>query len=317
MSDMLVVSSSPHIRSNDSTERIMRDVVIALLPAAIFGVYNFGSRALIITIISILSCVGMEALFQYITKRKITVNDYSAVITGLLLAMNLPHVVPYWIPIIGGVFAIIVVKQLFGGLGQNFMNPALGARAFLIISFGGYMANNWYLDDVATVTPLSVLKDGGNLTDLPALSEVFIGQIPGSIGETSVLALLLGAIYLMIRKIISWRIPIIYIGTVAILTLIFGGYGFNLEFLTYHIFSGGLILGAFFMATDYASSPVTPLGQIIFGIGLGVITVVIRLFGGYPEGVSFAILFMNLFVPIIERFTIPKAFGEGASYEVK
>jgi electron transport complex protein RnfD len=313
MSDMLLVSSSPHIRSNESTERIMRDVVIALLPATFFGFYNFGLQAFLVTIVSILVCMGTEAGFQFLTKQRITINDYSAVITGLLLALNVPHTLPLWMVAIGAFFAIFVIKQLFGGLGQNFMNPALGARAFLLVSFAEPMTK-WVLDDMATATPLEILKNGG---DLPALSQVFFGHIAGSLGETSVLALLIGGAYLLARKVISWRIPAFYIGTVFVLMALLGGHGLDMNYLGYQIFSGGLILGAFFMATDYASSPVTPLGQIIFAIGIGVITVVIRLYGGYPEGVSFAILFMNLWVPIIERYTVPKAFGEGVSYGAK
>ena len=320
MSELLLVSSSPHIRTDESTKRIMRDVVIALLPATLFGLYNFGVfngdlRALMVTILSIVSCVGAEALYQYIMKQKVTIDDYSSIVTGLLLAMNLPHAVPYWIPVIGGIFAIIVVKQLFGGLGQNFMNPALAARCFLILSFAKHMTT-WQLDGTTMATPLGILKEGTG--ELPTLMDTFVGTIPGCIGETSVIALLIGAVYLLYRRIINWKIPVFYIGTVAILVVLFSGNdGFDMTYLGYHIFSGGLILGAFFMATDYATSPVTPLGQIIFAIGAGVITAVIRLFGGLPEGVSFSIIFMNLWVPIIERYTIPKAFGEEASHGKK
>lgn len=307
MPDMYLVSSSPHIRTDYSTSRIMKDVIIALLPATLFGMYHFKERAVIITLICVLTCVLSEVVYQYLTKQKITIKDYSAVVTGLLLALNLPYTVPYWIAILGSVFAIIIVKQLFGGLGQNFMNPALGARCFLLISFAGYMTK-WNLDDVSTATPLAILKEGGS--ELPSILDVFLGNIYGCIGETSAIALIIGGIYLIIRKVISIRIPLTYIGTVSILVLLFGGKGFDINFLAYHLFSGGLMLGAFFMATDYSSSPVTSLGQIIYAIGLGIFTVVIRLFGGYPEGVSFAIIFMNLWVPIIERYTIPKAFGE-------
>lgn len=307
MSDLLVVSSSPHIRSNENIQTIMRDVVIALMPAALFGIYNFGLKALIVLILCIGSAVVCEALYQKLTKRKVTVNDFSAVITGLLLGLNLPHTVPWWIPIIGSVFAIIIVKQLFGGLGQNFMNPALASRAFLLISFAGIMTN-WQIDGVSTATPLALLNEA----TAPKLMDLFIGNIAGSIGETSVIALLIGGIYLLLRKVISWRIPVTYIATVALMVLLFGGKGFDLNYTFYHIFSGGLMIGAFFMATDYSSSPVSATGKIIMGIGCGVLTVLIRLFGGYPEGVSFAILIMNLFVPLIDRFTIPKAFGEVA-----
>lgn len=315
MSDLLVVSSSPHIRSNEKIQTIMRDVVIALMPAALFGIYNFGIKALIVLILCMGSAVGFEALYQKVAKQKITVNDYSAVITGLLLGLNLPHTVPWWIPVIGSAFAILIVKQLFGGLGQNFMNPALASRAFLLISFAGIMTN-WQLDGVSSATPLAFIKEAtraelGTLQP-PHLMDLFIGHIAGSIGEVSVIALLIGGIYLLIRKVISWRIPITYIVTVALMVLIFGGKGFDLNYMGYHVFSGGLIMGAFFMATDYSSSPVSATGKIIMGVGCGVLTVLIRLFGGYPEGVSFAILIMNLFVPLIDRFTIPKAFGEVA-----
>lgn len=312
MADMLIVSSSPHVHSSETVSKTMRDVVIALLPATIFGIYNFGLNALIIILLCIASCVGAEALYQKIMKQDIAVGDYSAVVTGLLLALNLPHTVPYWIPILGSFVAIIIIKQLFGGLGQNFMNPALGARAFLVISYAGIMTK-WELDGVTTATPLALIKEGA--TEIPALSSVFVGNIGGCIGETSVIAILLGGIYLLVRRVIDWRIPGTYIGTVLILTILFGGHGLDLQFLGYHMFSGGLMIGAFFMATDYSSSPMTAKGHIIMGVGCGLLTVLIRLFGGYPEGVSFAILIMNLFVPLIDKYTIPKTFGEVAKSE--
>ncbi len=247
-------------------------------------------------------------------KQKSTVGDLSAVVTGLLLAMNLPALMPveylWWVSIIGSFFAIIVVKQLFGGLGQNFMNPALAARAFLLISFAGIMTT-WggpTIDGVSTATPLGILKEGGGAT-LPSVFDTFIGMIPGSLGETSAIALLIGGVYLIVRKVISYRVPVIFIVTTALMILLFGGQGFDMTFLSYHLFSGGLILGAFFMATDYASSPTTAKGQIIMGIGCGVLTALIRIFGGYPEGVSFAILIMNLFVPLIDKYTVPTKFG--------
>lgn len=309
MTDLYMVSASPHVRSNDSVTKTMRDVIIALLPATIFGIYNFGIPALTTIIITIVSCIAAEAAYQKITKQDVTVGDLSAVLTGLLLALNLPHTVPWWIPVMGSVVAIIIVKQLFGGLGQNFMNPALGARAFLVISFAGIMTK-WELDGLTTATPLGILKEGGG--ELPSLMSTLTGTIGGCIGETSVIALLIGGIYLIARKVISWRIPVIYIVTVAVMVGLFGGQGFDLELLGYHVFTGGLILGAFYMATDYASSPVTPKGQVIMGIGCGVLTALIRLFGGFPEGVSFAIIIMNLFVPLIDKYTIPRAFGEVA-----
>lgn len=309
MTDLYTVSASPHVRSTDSVSKTMRDVIIALLPATIFGIYNFGVPALTTILITIASCVAAEAAYQKITKQDVTVNDYSAILTGLLLALNLPHTVPWWIPVMGGIVAIIIIKQLFGGLGQNFMNPALGARAFLVISFAGIMTK-WELDGLSSATPLGIIKEGGS--ELPPLMDTLTGTIAGCIGETSVIALLLGGIYLIARKVISWRIPVTYIATVAVMVALFGGNGLDLEFLGYHVFTGGLMIGAFFMATDYASSPITPVGQIIMGVGCGVLTALIRLFGGFPEGVSFAILIMNLFVPLIDKYTIPRAFGEVA-----
>lgn len=315
MADNYIVSSSPHVRSDKTVDKIMRDVVIALMPATLFGIYHFGTRALIIVLLCVISCVGFEALYQKLTKRKVTVSDYSAVITGILLALNLPHTVPYWLPVLGSLVAIIIVKQLFGGLGQNFMNPALGARAFLLISFTGLMTN-WGVDvdGITTATPLGILKEGAAGT-LPSLTDTFLGYIGGCIGETSAIALLIGGVYLLVRKIINWRIPVIYIGTVFILSLLIGDNAFDINYATYQILSGGLMIGAIFMATDYSSSPMTKKGQVIMGLGCGILTAVIRLYGNYPEGVSFAIIIMNLFVPLIDRFTIPKAFGEVANNE--
>ena len=311
MTDLLMVSSSPHIRSEENIQIIMRDVVIALLPAAIFGIINFGVRALLIMMLTIITCVISEYAYQRMTKRKVTITDGSAVVTGLLLGMNLPHNVPIWIPIIGGVFAMIIIKQLFGGLGQNFMNPALGARAFLLISYANIMTN-WQLDGITTATPLTLLKGTEAAGKMPGLLKLFIGSVGGSVGETSALLLLIGGLYLLLRKVISWRIPVTYLLTVFVMALLFGGKGFDVEFAAYHLVSGGLILGAFFMATDYASSPVTPVGQLIMGAGCGLFTMIFRLYGLMPEGVSFAILIMNLFVPLIDRLTIPRAFGEVA-----
>ena len=245
--------------------------------------------------------------------KKITINDLSAAVTGLLLALNLPPEVPFWIPVIGGVFAIIVVKQVFGGLGQNFMNPALGARCFLLISFAGIMTNFSYhgfggsFDAVTSATPLAALKAGEAVN----IKDMFLGVIPGTIGETSSLLLIIGGIYLIARKVISWKIPVCYIVTLGIFVLLFGGHGFDLTYLAGHLFGGGLMLGAFFMATDYVTSPITPVGKIVFGILLGIFTGIFRLFGGSAEGVSYAIIFCNLLVPLIERFTTPAAFGKG------
>jgi electron transport complex protein RnfD len=240
-------------------------------------------------------------------KQKNTAMDLSAAVTGLLLALNLPSTIPWWVAVMGSFFAIIIVKQLFGGLGQNFMNPALAARAFLLISFTGLMTNWGVIDSVSSATPLGIIKEGGQA--MPSLLNTFLGTIPGSLGETSAIALIIGGLYLIYRGVISWRVPGIYIGTVAIMVILFGGHGFDLTYLGYHIFSGGLMIGAFFMATDYSSSPSTARGQVIMGIGCGILTALIRLFGGYPEGVSFAILIMNLFVPLIDTYTLPKLFG--------
>ncbi|HOQ16111.1 MAG TPA: RnfABCDGE type electron transport complex subunit D [Defluviitaleaceae bacterium] len=301
------VSSSPHIRSTDTIQSIMQDVFIALLPAAFAGVWFFRFSALWIILISIVTCVGAEALWQKLTNQKITINDFSAAVTGLLLALNLPPTVPFWIPIVGGVFAIIVVKQFFGGLGQNFMNPALAARVFLLTSWTPQMTS-WTFDGMTTATPLGILKEGG--AQLPSLADLLIGRIGGCIGETSAIALLIGAAYLLYKKVISIRIPATFIGTVFVLTWLLGRGGMFYSNALYEIFTGGLILGAFFMATDYASSPVTEKGQYIMGLGCGIITAVIRLYGGLPEGVSYAILIMNLAVPLIERYTRPHYFGE-------
>ncbi len=303
MGKLLNVSSSPHVRSKDTTKSIMTDVCIAMLPATVFGVYLFGIKALLVVIATVAACVVSEYVFEKIMKKPITIGDMSAVVTGMILALNMPADIPLWMPMLGGVFAIIVVKQLYGGLGQNFMNPALAARCFLLISFTGKMSA-FTLDGWTGATPLAVLKSGGEV-DLAAM---FIGTIPGTIGEVSVIALLLGAAYMVYRKVISLRIPVTYIATVAVFTLVFGG--FDVNYMLAHIFGGGLIFGAFFMATDYVTSPITPDGQIVFGILLGVLTGLFRMFGGSAEGVSYAIIISNLMVPLIERFTLPVAFGK-------
>lgn len=303
---MYTVSSSPHIRAKDTTQSIMRDVIIALLPAAIAGVYFFKLKALLVMLASVISCVVAEYIWEKATNKKITIGDYSAAVTGLLLAFCLPASVPLWIPIIGGFFAIIIVKQFFGGVGQNIMNPALAARAFLLASWPVQMTT-WTLDGVTTATPLAILK-GKEATGAiaPDLMSVFIGHVGGSIGETSALALLLGGAYLLYKHIIDWRIPVSFIATTFVITAIAG----RSSGPVYELFAGGLMLGAIFMATDYATSPITPLGRIIFGVGCGVITSVIRILGGYPEGVCYSIIVMNLFVPLIERWTTPKIFGK-------
>lgn len=305
----LKISSSPHVRSKDTTSDIMFDVMVALMPALGFGLYLHGWYVLLLTAVCILTCVGCEALFQKGMHKKVTVGDYSAALTGLLLALNLPPELPVWMAILGSAFAIIVVKQLFGGLGQNFMNPALGARCFLLLSFSRYMTAFVY-DGVSTATPLAILKSGGSVS----IRDMFFGYTAGTIGETSAIALLIGAAYLLIRRVISPKIPLIYIGTFAICIAIYAATK-NYDVAQYtaaHICGGGLMLGAWFMATDYVTSPITPVGKIIYAIILGLLTFVLRIFGGSAEGVSFAIIISNLLVPLIERVTVPKAFGQDA-----
>lgn len=316
MSNLYNVSASPHVRSKDSTKTIMRDVVIALLPACLAGCWVFKLEALIILVATAATCVVTEYIYERLMKRPITTGDYSALVTGLLLAMNLPPSIPIWIAMLGGVFAILVVKQVFGGLGQNFMNPALGARCFLLISFTGRMTN-FTLDGVSSATPLAVIKNADHSVNVldtltengTSLLNMFIGNIGGTIGETSAVAILIGAAYLFIRRIISWEIPVCYIGTFAVFVLLFGGYGFDPVYLAAELCGGGLLLGAFFMATDYVTSPITKNGKIVFGICLGLLTGVFRIYGGSAEGVSYAIIFCNLLVPLIERVTMPKPFG--------
>ncbi len=303
MSKLLNVSSSPHVRSNETTQSIMVDVAIAMLPATAFGVFQFGLHALLVLIVTIAACVLSEYVFEKITKRPCTISDFSAVVTGMILALNMPPEIALWIPALGGAFAIIVVKQLYGGLGQNFMNPALAARCFLLISFTGQMSA-FTLDGWTGATPLAVLKAGESV-DVAAM---FIGKIPGTIGEVSVIALLIGAAYLVVKKVISLRIPVTYILTTAVFVFIFGQQ--DLNYVLAHLCGGGLIFGAFFMATDYVTSPITPKGQIVFGILLGILTGLFRIFGGSAEGVSYAIIISNLLVPLIERFTLPTPFGK-------
>ena len=303
MNKLLNVSSSPHVRSGETTQSIMTDVAIAMLPAAAFGVFQFGAHALLVLAITVFACVVSEYLFEKLLDKPVTISDFSAVVTGMILALNMPADIPVWIPALGGVFAIIVVKQIYGGLGQNFMNPALAARCFLLISFTGQMSS-FSLDGVSGATPLAMVKAGKNV-DLAAM---FIGKIPGTIGEVSVVALLIGAAYLVARKVISLRIPLTYILTVAVFVFIFGKQ--DPGYVLAHICGGGLIFGAFFMATDYVTSPITPTGQIVFGVLLGVLTGLFRIFGGSAEGVSYAIILSNLLVPLIERATLPRAFGK-------
>ena len=310
----LKVSASPHVRSKATTSDIMFDVVIALVPATAFGLYIFGWYAALLVAVCIGSCVGFEALYQKCMGKKVTVGDFSAVVTGLLLALNLPPNLPIWMAIAGSGFAIIIVKQLFGGLGQNFMNPALGARCFLLLSFSRYMTNFIY-DGVATATPLATLK----LTGMVNLRSMFLGYTAGTIGETSAVALLIGAVYLLIKRVISPKIPLIYIGTFAAAIAIYAtAKGYNVPvFTAAHLCGGGLMLGAWFMATDYVTSPITSVGKVIYAIGLGLLTFVLRIFGSSAEGVSYSIIIMNLLVPLIERVTVPKAFGEGAEVKDK
>ncbi len=304
MDKVFNVTSSPHDRGRMDTQKIMLCVLISLLPATFFGIYNFGYKALIIILVTVATCVVSEFVFNLIVKKDNTIGDLSAAVTGLLLALNLPHTLPWWQAVIGGVFAIIVVKCLFGGLGQNFMNPALGARCFLIISFTSSMTSFTY-DGITEATPLAMLKNGESVEPLKML----LGTEAGTIGETSVICLLIGAIFLILVGIIDIRIPGAYIITFALFIMLFGGKGFDLDFLIEHLCGGGLILGAFFMATDYATSPITPLGKIIFGIILGILTGIFRIFGSNAEGVSYAIIIGNLLVPLIEKVTIPRAFG--------
>lgn len=302
--NMLNVSSSPHVRDNSSTRRIMLDVCIALLPACIFGIVNFGMRALAVLVVSVITCVVSEYLFEHFMHRPITVGDLSAVVTGLLLGMNMPHTIPLWIVMLGSVFAIIVVKQLFGGLGQNFMNPALAARCFLLISFAGRMTSFTY-DGVTGATPLALLKSGESVNVL----SMFLGTTAGVIGETSTVAILVGALYLIIRKVITPLIPMVYLAVFSVFILLFGGHGFDMTYLAAELCGGGLMLGAFFMATDYVTSPVNTVGRIIYGIILGILTGLFRIFGNSAEGVSYAIIFSNILVPLIEKLTVPRAFG--------
>ena len=305
MSDLYHVSSSPHVRSKDTTSRIMLYVIIGLLPTSLFGIYNFGLKALLLILVTIASCVVSEWVFDKIVHKKNTVPDFSAVVTGLLLALNLPVTLPWWEAVIGGVFAIVVVKCLFGGLGQNFMTPALGARCFLLIAFAADMTN-FVTDTYTGPTPLAAMRNGEAVDTINML----IGRIPGTIGETSVIAILIGAIFMILMGVIDLRIPASYIVTFVVFMLLFSGRGFDGAYLTAQLCGGGLMLGAFFMATDYVTSPITPRGKIVFGICCGILTGLFRTFGANAEGVSFAIILSNLFVPMIEKYTVPLAFGK-------
>ena len=309
MDELLKVSSNPHIRSKISTDKIMLCVIIALMPTTVFGVINFGLHGLVVVLTSIASCVLTELLFEIILKKKITVGDLSAVVTGLLLGLNMPPAAPIYLPIIGGIFGILVVKMLFGGLGQNFMNPALGARCFLIISFPAAMTN-FVCDAYSGATPLAALKAGETVD----LMSMIIGKTSGTIGETSMIAIVIGAIFLILVGVIDLRIPGMYILTFTIFIGLFGGYGFNTYYICSQLAGGGLMLGAFFMATDYVTRPVTRAGQYAFGVVLGLLTGIFRVFGASAEGVSYAIIIGNLLVPIIEKMTYPRAFGRGGEH---
>ncbi len=303
---LMRVSSNPHIRSKVSTSKIMLAVVIALLPTTVFGIWNFGTNALLLVVTTVLTTVLTELVYELLMKKKLTISDFSAVVTGLLLAINLPPNAPLWIGVMGGVFAILVVKMLFGGLGQNFMNPALGARCFLVISFPVIMTD-FACDAYSGATPLASLKAG----EVVNVYDMIIGRIPGTIGETSMIAIVFGACILIFLGIIDLRIPGSYIVTFVIFITLFGGHGFDPYFISAHLAGGGLMLGAFFMATDYVTRPVTKNGQIVFGILLGLLTGIFRIFGAGAEGVSYAIIIGNLLVPLIEKITYPKAFGKG------
>ncbi len=305
----LVVSASPHLRSTQTTTRIMLDVIISLIPALIASVIFFGPRTLIVTAFTVSSAVLAEYISRKVMKRHQTIGDLSAVVTGLILALNLPSTIPYWMASIGSVVAIVVVKQFFGGIGQNFANPAITARIVLLLSFGAQMGNwaapfSWKTGVTTTATPLAV---GYGSADAPSLADMFFGNRAGSLGETCAVALIIGGIYLIARKVISPAIPLTYIGTVALITLI--AEKGDIGAVLYQVMGGGLLLGAFFMATDYSTCPIKVRGKIIFGVGCGIITALIRIFASMTEGVSFAILIMNLVVPYIDRLTIPKPFG--------
>jgi len=305
MSENFKVSSNPHIRSKVTTNGIMAAVIIALLPTTAFGIYNFGWKALVLILITVGTAVLTEYLYG-LYRRKTTITDLSAVVTGLLLALNLPVGVPWWIGVMGAVFAILVVKMLFGGLGQNFMNPALGARCFLVISFPALMTN-FACDAYTGATPLAILKAGGTVN----IHRMMLGTTAGTIGETSMLAIVIGAAFLIWFGIIDFKIPGSYIGSFVIFIILFGGHGVDFQYILGHLAGGGLMLGAFFMATDYVTRPITSKGQYVYGIFLGIMTGIFRIFGPGAEGVSYAIILGNLLVPLIEKATMPVAFGKG------
>lgn len=310
MSENYNISASPHIRSKVTTSNIMLYVIIALLPTTIFGIYTFGFSALLVVLITTASAVLTEYVYQKLMHQKVTISDCSAALTGLLLALNLPSTAPWWMCVLGSVFAILIVKQIFGGLGQNFMNPALAARCFLLISFTGRMTTFMY-DGVSGATPLALLKQGENVD----LLNMFIGNTAGTIGETSTVAILIGAVFLLVKGIIGLRIPLTYLVSFVVFIILFGGRGLDATYITAHLCGGGLMLGAWFMATDYVTSPITKNGQILYGVCLGILTGLFRLFGGSAEGVSYAIIFSNLLVPLIEKITLPTPFGKTGMFQ--
>lgn len=306
---LLHVSESPHVRSKNTTQRIMLDVFIALIPASAFGVYNFGVPALIRLLVGIFACVAFEAIYQKAMKKKVMVGDMSAAVTGLLLAMNIPSTLPIWMEVVGCAFAIIIVKQLFGGLGQNFMNPALAARCFLLLAYTRHMTD-FVIDGVSAATPLQMLKPGGEAVGVTDLLSMFIGTNNGVIGETSAMLLLAGGIYLLIRKVIKIHIPLAYIGMFAAMTFFLApGHQFDIIYTLMEVCGGGILLGAFFMATDYVTSPVTNKGKIYFGLILGVLTFLFRMFGPNAEGVAYSIIIANLLTPFLDMASVPKPFG--------
>ena len=316
----LIASSSPHIRSVENTRSIMLDVIIAMLPALFWAIYNFGFKALLSVVVSVVACLFWEWLYRKLLKKPQSIGDLSAVVTGMLLAFVCPSELPWWALVIGAFFSIVVVKQLYGGIGCNFLNPALAGRAILLASYATAMTT-WTLPSskldtvVSTATPLAIMKEGTveKFTELTAnysVADMFIGRVGGSLGEVSALALLLGGAWLLIRKVISWHTPVAFIGTVAILTLISAPAGIdNVQYMLYNVFGGGLMLGAIFMATDYATSPVTKPGQLIFGVGCGLITCFIRRFGSYPEGVCYSILIMNCTTWLLDKYIRPTIYG--------
>ena len=315
----LIASSSPHIRSNENTRSIMLDVIIAMLPALVWAIYNFGFKALISVAVSVVACLFWEWLYRKLLKKPQSIGDLSAVVTGMLLAFVCPPELPWWALIIGAFFSIVVVKQLYGGIGCNFLNPALAGRAFLLASYATWMTT-WAIpqirpDVTSAATPMAIMKEGTEeafttLMSNYSIGDMFLGKVGGSLGEVSALCLLVGGVYLLIRKVISWQIPVAYIGTVAILTLIAAPAGIdNVQYMLYNVFGGGLMLGAIFMATDYATSPVTKPGQLIFGLGCGLLTCFIRRFGSYPEGVCYSILIMNCTTWLLDKYIRPVIYG--------